>query len=148
MQTTTYHTMTEPHHATPEQWADVEKRASDCRGGPACLLELRDRLAAAEQRISELERLQNWVPPELEDSLDAFDQRISELEANSKPTAIPDVEYTMLLRGGSWNNHPRVCRSAYRNRRRPDDAGCNVGFRVVCIPRNGHTIRLEGPADD
>ena len=47
--------MTTPHRATPEQWALVEQYAEvDCYSD-ACLLELRDRLAAAEQRISELE---------------------------------------------------------------------------------------------
>ena len=40
-----------------------------------------------------------------------------------------------LLRGGSWRSNPRFCRSAYRNRVRPDDASSNVGFRVVCLPQ-------------
>lgn len=40
--------MTTPHKATPEQWRWVSE--------DACLIELRDRLAAAEQRISELEQ--------------------------------------------------------------------------------------------
>ena len=37
-----------PHRATAEQWADVEGRAVDCQGGPACLLELRARVEALE----------------------------------------------------------------------------------------------------
>ena len=41
-----------------------------------------------------------------------------------------------LLRGGSWNNNPRNCRSAYRNHNRPDNANNNVGFRVVCLPQH------------
>ena len=47
--------MTTPHRATPEQWALAEQYAEvDCYSD-ACILELRDRLAAAEQRIGELE---------------------------------------------------------------------------------------------
>ncbi|NJN88372.1 MAG: SUMF1/EgtB/PvdO family nonheme iron enzyme [Leptolyngbyaceae cyanobacterium SL_7_1] len=37
-----------------------------------------------------------------------------------------------LLRGGSWNNNPRNCRSANRNRNNPDNRNNNIGFRVVC----------------
>lgn len=51
--------MSTPHRATPAQWADVEWFADPERHKPesehACILELRDRLAAAEQRISGLE---------------------------------------------------------------------------------------------
>ncbi|MCC5667134.1 SUMF1/EgtB/PvdO family nonheme iron enzyme [Nostoc sp. CHAB 5784] len=36
-----------------------------------------------------------------------------------------------LLRGGSWNNNPRNCRSANRNRNARDNRNNNVGFRVV-----------------
>ena len=41
-----------------------------------------------------------------------------------------------LLRGGSWNNNPRNCRSAHRNHNQPDNAINNVGFRVVCLPQH------------
>jgi formylglycine-generating enzyme required for sulfatase activity len=40
-----------------------------------------------------------------------------------------------LLRGGSWSCLPRNCRSAYRFRLRPVNAGYDVGFRVVCLPQ-------------
>ncbi len=40
-----------------------------------------------------------------------------------------------LLRGGSWYDVPRYCRSAYRLHGRPDDASYDVGFRVVCLPQ-------------
>jgi formylglycine-generating enzyme required for sulfatase activity len=41
-----------------------------------------------------------------------------------------------ILRGGSWFNIPRVCRSATRVNGSPDVRVFNVGFRVVCeIPR-------------
>jgi formylglycine-generating enzyme required for sulfatase activity len=43
---------------------------------------------------------------------------------------------TKLLRGGSWNDGPWDCRSAYRYHSRPDDADFFVGFRVVCLPQN------------
>ena len=45
-----------PHRATPEQWANVEQWAP-ATGTPnysSCLLELRDRLAAAEQQLASL----------------------------------------------------------------------------------------------
>jgi formylglycine-generating enzyme required for sulfatase activity len=40
-----------------------------------------------------------------------------------------------LLRGGSWNNHPGNCRSAYRNHPQPGIVLSNVGLRVVCLPQ-------------
>ena len=50
-----------------------------------------------------------------------------------------------LLRGGSWNNNPRNCRSAYRNHNQPDNANNNIGFRVVCLPQHPpSTEPLEG----
>ena len=36
-----------------------------------------------------------------------------------------------VLRGGSWNNNARNCRSANRNNDRPDNRNSNVGFRLV-----------------
>jgi formylglycine-generating enzyme required for sulfatase activity/uncharacterized caspase-like protein len=38
-----------------------------------------------------------------------------------------------LIRGGSWFNNPRDCRSAYRNYFNPDVRLINIGFRVVCV---------------
>jgi len=40
-----------------------------------------------------------------------------------------------LLRGGSWYNYPRYCRSAYRDHFDPDVVSGSVGFRVVCLPQ-------------
>ena len=37
-----------------------------------------------------------------------------------------------VLRGGSWNNDLRYCRSAYCNRDLPGNRDFNFGFRVVC----------------
>jgi formylglycine-generating enzyme required for sulfatase activity len=38
-----------------------------------------------------------------------------------------------LLRGGSWDDNPRFCRSADRNLDDPAYSGYNIGFRVVCV---------------
>jgi formylglycine-generating enzyme required for sulfatase activity len=43
-----------------------------------------------------------------------------------------DREASRSLRGGSWLNGPRDCRSAYRNSYRPDERVNDIGFRVVC----------------
>jgi formylglycine-generating enzyme required for sulfatase activity len=40
-----------------------------------------------------------------------------------------------LLRGGSWFNGPRFCRSAYRDGILPDSRGF-IGFRVCCLPQD------------
>ena len=37
-----------------------------------------------------------------------------------------------VLRGGSWANYPRGCRSASRGRIDPDNRFNNIGFRVCC----------------
>jgi formylglycine-generating enzyme required for sulfatase activity len=39
-----------------------------------------------------------------------------------------------LLRGGSWDNGPRDCRSAYRLYFSRDDRNYIIGFRVCCVP--------------
>ncbi|OQX06386.1 MAG: hypothetical protein BWK73_30965 [Thiothrix lacustris] len=36
-----------------------------------------------------------------------------------------------VIRGGSWNNNGRNCRSAYRNRNEPDNRNNNSGFRLI-----------------
>ncbi len=36
-----------------------------------------------------------------------------------------------VVRGGSWNNNGRNCRSACRNRNEPDNRNNNVGFRLL-----------------
>ena len=56
-----------------------------------------------------------------------------------------DGRVVQLLRGGSWNNNPRNCRSAYRNHNQPDNHNNNVGFRVVCLPQHPSASEpLEG----
>ncbi|MFN9545825.1 MAG: SUMF1/EgtB/PvdO family nonheme iron enzyme [Cyanobacteriota bacterium] len=49
-----------------------------------------------------------------------------------------------LLRGGSWFNHPRNCRSAYRNRRHQDNRNDNVGFRLCVFPPAPFIVRAVG----
>lgn len=39
-----------------------------------------------------------------------------------------------VLRGGSWNCYPRLCRSAYRTGGHPDCRLNFIGFRVCCLP--------------
>lgn len=39
-----------------------------------------------------------------------------------------------LLRGGSWVNYPKDCRSAFRYLVPPADAYSSIGFRVACFP--------------
>ncbi|MEI6758192.1 MAG: SUMF1/EgtB/PvdO family nonheme iron enzyme [Chlorobium sp.] len=39
-----------------------------------------------------------------------------------------------VLRGGSWNNNARNCRSAYRNNDTPDNRNNNSGFRLAFVP--------------
>jgi formylglycine-generating enzyme required for sulfatase activity len=42
---------------------------------------------------------------------------------------------TRVLRGGSWNDNPRYCRSAARDYNNPDNRDYDVGFRVVSRAR-------------
>jgi len=61
-------------------------------------------------------------------------------ERNETPTKkerngdVSDEE-RRLLRGGSWYNFPRSCRSAGRDHGQPAYASISVGFRVVCLPQ-------------
>jgi formylglycine-generating enzyme required for sulfatase activity len=41
-----------------------------------------------------------------------------------------------LLRGGSWNVVPWLCRSAYRFDFHPVDRFLHIGFRVCCLPQD------------
>ena len=47
-----------------------------------------------------------------------------------------------LLRGGSWDDLPRRCRSAVRVRDLPGLADYFVGLRVVCLPQGRSTSPL------
>ena len=38
-----------------------------------------------------------------------------------------------VIRGGSWNSFPSICRSACRNHSLRDYRGISIGFRIVCV---------------
>lgn len=44
-------------------------------------------------------------------------------------TGKADKEADRVIRGGSWNNHARNVRAAYRNWNHPEDRNDNLGFR-------------------
>lgn len=47
-----------------------------------------------------------------------------------------------VIRGGSWSDFPRICRSAYRLFYSPGDRVNSLGFRVACsAPGSLHTFR-------
>ena len=46
-----------------------------------------------------------------------------------------DESKDRVCRGGSWNDLPRFCRSAYRFHLSPEAQDCLLGFRVVLAPR-------------
>jgi formylglycine-generating enzyme required for sulfatase activity len=48
-----------------------------------------------------------------------------------------------LLRGGSWNNDPRYCRSAVRFRFLPVTRYNIRGFRVCCLPQGSASLHLN-----
>jgi formylglycine-generating enzyme required for sulfatase activity len=64
---------------------------------------------------------------------DSYEGAPSDGSAWLTPSA--SEEEQRLLRGGSWDDIPGYCRSAYRNHGRPVNAFNNVGFRVVCLPQ-------------
>jgi formylglycine-generating enzyme required for sulfatase activity len=57
---------------------------------------------------------------------------------DDQPWLIPAAaaDEPRLLRGGSWLDFPRDCRSACRGHDRPGSAIGAVGFRVVCLPQD------------
>jgi formylglycine-generating enzyme required for sulfatase activity len=64
---------------------------------------------------------------------DSYEGAPSDGSAWLTPSA-SDAE-SRLLRGGSWDLNPGLCRSACRDRLQPDSAHYGVGFRVVCLPQ-------------
>ena len=47
----------------------------------------------------------------------------------------PQNDSLRVLRGGSWNDVPAYCRSAYRSRDIPAGRHYDYGFRVVVLAR-------------
>jgi hypothetical protein len=50
-----------------------------------------------------------------------------------------------VIRGGSWNNNARNCRSANRNNDNPDNRNNNLGFRAVLPPAQSRDAGLTRP---
>ena len=46
----------------------------------------------------------------------------------------PETGSFRMLRGGSWDNSGRNCRSALRNGNSPVTRNINIGFRLVLVP--------------
>jgi formylglycine-generating enzyme required for sulfatase activity len=51
-----------------------------------------------------------------------------------------------VIRGGSWYNEARFCRSAHRSRYLPTESSRLIGFRIVCVvePRTADREKWEG----
>ncbi len=49
----------------------------------------------------------------------------------------PSKQTDRVVRGGSWNNTARNCRSAARNRNHPGNSNDNLGFRLAQAPNQG-----------
>ena len=47
----------------------------------------------------------------------------------------PETGEQKVYRGGSWNDGPDICRSAFRSKNALDSRFTNVGLRVVAVPR-------------
>jgi len=67
--------MTTPHRATPEQWANVERWASEMRSTDSCLLELRDRIAALEEDATEHSKSAHFCFETIIQRIEALEQR-------------------------------------------------------------------------
>ena len=65
---------------------------------------------------------------------DNYEGAPSDGSAWLKPNA--SDEEPRLLRGGSWRNRPRGCRSAFRRHLGPVTASLTLGFRVLCLPQD------------
>ncbi|MCP5045383.1 MAG: SUMF1/EgtB/PvdO family nonheme iron enzyme [bacterium] len=49
-----------------------------------------------------------------------------------------------VVRGGSWINNARNCRSAYRNRNQPGNRNDKLGFRLASSSHSRPIVVLEG----
>ncbi len=65
---------------------------------------------------------------------DWFDHDYYEKSPAKDPLGPTGGSYRML-RGGSWNQYPRLCRVARRNAGQPRGSSGNVGLRLSCNPQ-------------
>ncbi|MEM9216044.1 MAG: SUMF1/EgtB/PvdO family nonheme iron enzyme [Cyanobacteria bacterium P01_F01_bin.150] len=63
---------------------------------------------------------------------DPWHENYQNAPTDGKPWDANGEKDLRLLRGGSWYNVPRLCRSADRVRNDADDRSSNFGFRVAC----------------
>jgi formylglycine-generating enzyme required for sulfatase activity len=73
---------------------------------------------------------------------DHFYENYSRALGNESAWVSKDENARRVVRGGSWFNSPERCRSANRTPLSPDNRGVserrdssNVGFRIVCVPK-------------
>ncbi len=62
---------------------------------------------------------------------DAYDQFAYDRYAKISKPPQPASSAGVILRGGSWDSSPRLCRSTHRRCYDPSDSDDNIGFRVV-----------------
>ena len=58
------------------------------------------------------------------------------LNPNQEEPGRSPFKSAKLLRGGSWSNFPRICRSACRSGSHPVYRDFLIGFRVCCLPQD------------
>ena len=66
--------------------------------------------------------------------INVIDPEDNQLTKGGEAAAVQQEE--RLLRGGSWDDHPRICRSAYRFWGHPSSRYDSVGFRICCLPQD------------
>lgn len=83
-------------------------------------------------KIAEADRSQDGVRAQ---SLCAFVRRADSLAWRRKTLfGASNQGSNRVNRGGSWNNNARNCRSANRDRNKPDNRNNNLGLRVALLP--------------
>jgi len=64
--------------------------------------------------------------------LDHWHQNYDDAPTNGSAWLTDSKNNLRVLRGGSWYNDPRDCRSAFRYNWDSEDRLNRIGFRVVC----------------
>ncbi len=71
----------------------------------------------------------------LEWCLDHWHQNYENAPTDGSAWLTDNDQASRILRGGSWNNGPRYCRSASRDHAYPGYSSVRIGFRIVLAPR-------------